>query len=727
MSFLKDLNEVQQQAVKYVNGPLMIVAGAGSGKTRVLTYRTAYLIQIGVPAYQLIVLTFTNKAADEMKNRIIKLVGDKSQNVWMGTFHSMFARLLRNEAEKLGYTSNFTIYDTDDSNDLIKSILNKFGKSIQSFKPAAIRAKISSWKNRLVTPEQSARNIKSTFDEISVDVYREYTKRLKESNAMDFDDLLIKPIELFKTFPSVLDKYQERFKFILVDEYQDTNKAQYEMIKLLAGKYRNVCVVGDDAQSIYRFRGADIQNILSFEKDFPDCKIFRLEQNYRSTKLILSAADQVIQNNKHRIDKKLWTENPVGEPITLLTCENEMDEGEQIAQKIKHSIKKYKIDFKDIAILYRTNAQSRSLEDALRRNSIPYVIVGGVEFYKRKEIKDVLAYLKLIVNPKDDISFKRIVNYPSRGIGDVTLKNLEKIASKYNTSLFEAIDLLEQVIDFSDKSAERLRNFKNLITKYIQIKSVLKPSELSRNLVEEIGILKEFKEESTPESIARWENVQELLSAIMEYCSTNEDASLESFLQEVSLVADIDKWDSTHNAVTLMTLHSAKGLEFKVVFIAGLEEGLFPINQSLMDEAELEEERRLFYVGITRTIKKLFLSYALKRYYMGDLIYPQLSRFFYEIKSNLIESEEYSISRKVKNKTFTNHEFKVSKSKFYEYENESQIPSYLDIGAYVLHNYFGKGRVIEVSGNGENTRVVVDFENVGRKNLMLKYANLKVL
>ncbi len=727
MSFLKDLNEVQQQAVKCVNGPLMIVAGAGSGKTRVLTYRTAYLMHIGVPAYQLIVLTFTNKAAEEMRNRIVKLVGEKSQNFWMGTFHSMFARLLRIEAEKLGYTSNFTIYDTDDSNTLIKNILNKFGRSVQNFKPAAIRSRISSWKNTLISPDKASKNIKTIFDEVALDVYQEYTKRLKESNAMDFDDLLIKPIELFKSFPSVLDKYQEKFRFILVDEYQDTNKAQYEMIKLLAGKYRNVCVVGDDSQSIYRFRGADIQNILSFEKDFPDCKIFRLEQNYRSTKLILSAADQVIKNNKYRIEKNLWTDNPKGEAITLLTCENEMDEGEQIAQKIKSSIKKYKIDFKDIAILYRTNAQSRSLEDALRRNNIPYVIVGGIEFYKRKEIKDVLAYLKLIVNPKDDISFRRIVNYPNRGIGDVTLKNLEKIANKYGTSLFEAIGLLDQIIDFSDKSAEKLRIFKNLIDKYIKLKSVLKPGELSRNLIEEIGILNEFKEEATPESISRWENVQELLSAIMEYCSNNEEGSLESFLQEVSLVADVDKWDNSRNAVTLMTLHSAKGLEFNVVFIAGLEEGLFPIHQSLTEDSELEEERRLFYVGITRTIKKLFLSYALKRYYMGDLIYPQLSRFFYEIDDDLIEVEKYMTSRKVKVDNFSVSEIKPPKNKFYDYENESQIPAYLDIGAYVLHNYFGRGRIVEVSGIGENTKVVVDFENVGRKNLMLKYANLKVL
>lgn len=723
MSFLTDLNDVQRLAVQHINGPVLIVAGAGSGKTRVLTYRTAHLIQIGVPSYQLLVLTFTNKAAEEMKSRIVSLVGEKSKNIWMGTFHSMFARILRKESDRLGYTGNFTIYDTEDSETLIKNILNESRSALSQYRPSTIRAKISSLKSQLIKPQEYEVKANLHYEQHFVEIYKKYQKRLKNSNAMDFDDLLLLTLELFRKYPDILDKYQDRFRYILVDEYQDTNRAQYEVIKLLANKYRNVCVVGDDAQSIYSFRGADIKNILSFEKDFPECKIFRLEQNYRSTKLILNAAYQVIRNNKKQIEKNLWTENPTGEPITLINSINESDEGEKVAQYIKSSLSKYKIDFKDVAVLYRTNSQSRSIEDALRRNNIPYIIIGGVEFYKRKEVKDVLAYLKLIVNSKDDVSFRRIVNYPARGIGDVTMKYLEVAAIKYNTSLFEAIPLLSKLNNVSDKAVEKLEKFYSLINKYILLKSNLSPSELSRNLVEEVGFLREYKEDGTPESLARWYNIQELLSAITEHSSKFENATLESFLQEISLYSEIDKWDNSNNAVTLMTIHSAKGLEFEVVFITGMEEGLLPISQSLMYEYELEEERRLFYVGITRTRRKLFLSLAHQRFLNGEISINDISRFVKEIDREFI-IEQVSNFPKLKQDKIK--DTKHQNNGFYDYANESQIPVNLQVGLNVFHDKFGKGKILELSGRGDNTKVIVKFDRYGVKNLMLKYANLKV-
>lgn len=748
MSFINQLNSTQQNAAKQVDGPVMIVAGAGSGKTRVLTYRVAYLLSIGVPAYQLLVLTFTNKAADEMKKRIVSLVGDKSESAWIGTFHSMFARLLRYEGELIGYGKNFSIYDTDDSLGLIKNIQHELEISVQSFKPNVIRARISSAKNKLITPDQFEVLAKDIFEEKAALIYKEYQKRLKQNNAMDFDDLLLKPIELFERHPKILSKYQERFRFILVDEYQDTNRAQYKLIKMLAAKYKNICVVGDDAQSIYAFRGADIRNILDFQKDFPEAQIFRLEQNYRSTQNILTAADQVIKNNVNRIEKKLWTDNPKGEPISVLSCQSETDESEKVAANIKKAILKYKLDFLNIAILYRTNAQSRSIEDALRRNGIPYVIIGGIEFYKRKEIKDVIAYLRLIVNPKDDISFQRIVNYPARGIGEVTVNHLKAVAEECKCSFFEAIDFLSEAKGISKNTIEKLKQFQKFIQKFIGLKTILSASELSRSLVDEIGILKEFKEEGTVEALSRMENVHELLSAITEFSEKNENGGLEAFLQEVSLVADVDQLDDKHNAVTLMTVHSAKGLEYDVVFIVGLEEGLFPIFQAIQSSNEIEEERRLFYVGMTRCKRKLYLSYAYSRYRMGELTYPNPSRFIKEITNDLYIYEN-GVRRPTEKKSGFNKEedlFKRSatlqtnlkKAKNYNekkevvqhfrnYESQSQVVEELHIGSLVRHSTFGKGRILQLYGKGDDARAVIDFENIGRKLLMLKYASLEVL
>lgn len=761
MSFLQDLNPVQREAARAVNGPVLIVAGAGSGKTRVLTFRVAYLMSIGVPAYRILALTFTNKSAGEMRNRAIQLVGEKSAQIWMGTFHSMFARILRNECERIGYTRNFTIYDTDDSLSLIKHVQRSLGISSQQFNPNAMRARISAAKNRCITPEEFARQAVDVFEEKTARVYIEYQRRLKQANAMDFDDLLVKTIELFEKNKKVLEAYQDRFHYILVDEYQDTNRAQYIALKLLADKHKNICVVGDDAQSIYAFRGAEIRNILDFEREFPDCKMFRLEQNYRSTKMILAAADHVIKNNVDQIHKTLWTENAEGEHVSLLECSDDKDEGGQIVAHLQKEILKKKLELKDFAILYRTNAQSRSLEDALRRNGIPYIIVGGVEFYKRKEIKDVLAYLRLIVNPKDDESILRIINVPTRGIGNTTIEKLQSFAGKHKLTFWEALETIvkddtrkgSDFLNLPQSALKHLRSFYDLIQKYRSLKENLSVSEFARVLVDELGMLRELKEEGTPEALTHWENIQELLSAISEYSAENPDARLENFLEEVSLISDIDKWDETRNAVTLMTAHAAKGLEFPVVFIAGLEEGLFPFYNSILDRKELEEERRLFYVGMTRAKQRLYLSYARLRYRFGSASYQSPSRFIDEIDTRFLQVErgslkkpswhaasitdndEYGQIRTVRRTKSKSLRKKVLDSPALggfideqpDYEGESQVVNDFRVGAKVEHEVFRRGKIIELSGRGENAKAVVDFLSVGRKHLLLKYAHLRVL
>lgn len=750
MSFLEELNPAQQVAVKAYQGPVMIIAGAGSGKTRALTYRVAYLLLQGVRPHEILALTFTNKAANEMKGRIVNLVGPESREVWMGTFHSMFARILRYEAEKIGFGRNFTIYDTDDSLSLIKNLMASLGLSQQQFSPHAIRSRISFAKNQMVGPKEYARAAADLFEEKTAQLFEEYDKKLRVNNAMDFDDLLIKPIDLFDRHPKTLEKYQLRFKYVLVDEYQDTNRAQYVLIKKLADRNRNLCVVGDDAQSIYAFRGADIRNILDFENDYRDCKIFRLEQNYRSSKTILAAADQIIKNNRDQITKNLWTDNPKGDPITVLDTEDEKDEGYQIAEKVLEESGRRKLDLRDFALLYRTNAQSRSLEDALRRNGIPYAIVGGVEFYKRKEIKDVLAYLKVIVNPKDDESLLRVINYPYRGIGETTEKKLLAIAERTNQSVLETMSNAETFLGFADRMKKHIVEFSNLIKKYLQLKASISASELARSLVDDLGILEDFKRDGTPEALSRRENVQELLSAITEFSSEKPDGTLADFLEEVSLISDVDTWDDDRNVVTLMTLHSAKGLEFPVVFITGLEEGLFPLYPSEIDRIELEEERRLFYVGVTRTMRKLFLSYARSRLRYGEVTFPTRSRFIDEIPEEhlLVErkgtrrreriryaGEERLTEALARRATVYNERAPSIELDFQQHSSEAHdgfesgntgIPA-LRVGCIVEHEMFGRGQVLGVSGRGETAKAMVHFDDHGRKHLMLKYANLKVI
>ncbi len=745
MALLDQLNPVQRQASSVVEGPVMIVAGAGSGKTRVLTYRIAHLLESGIPPYEILALTFTNKAAKEMKERIERLIGSHAQSLWAGTFHSTFARILRQEAEAIGYQRSFTIYDSDDSQSVIKNIMTSLNLSQQQFNPRAVQSRISGAKNQMMSPREYDEIASDFFEQNVAKIYEEYAGKLYKNNAMDFDDLLLKPIELFKKHPRVLEKFQYRFKYLLVDEYQDTNRAQYVLINMLASKFKNICVVGDDAQSIYAFRGADIRNILDFERDYPDAKVFRLEQNYRSTKTILAAADSVIKNNRSQISKTLWTENPQGEKVTLVEADDDKAEGMQIAHRIQDLITKEKLNLKDFAVLYRTNAQSRSIEDALRRSGIPYVIVGGVEFYKRKEIKDMLAYLRLIVNPKDEESLLRIINFPARGIGQTTVDKLIESSTKTNASVFDVVKNVSSIETLSDRTKNAVSQFATLIQKYIEMKTQMSASEIARSVVDELGILRMFKDEGTPEALGRWENVQELLSAITEFVADKKElGTLENFLEEVSLVSAIDQTVDDRNSVTMMTLHAAKGLEFPVVFIAGLEEGLFPLYQVAPDTNELEEERRLCYVGITRAMKKLFMTYTRIRYRFGDVTYPVLSRFVSEIDARLIEKESARKSAATVNhvaslqharQRYNNAIKKYSPSKSVDftpdhevdYENESQEGIHLKVGAYVEHEVFGKGKVTQLSGKGESSKAVVQFQSVGLKNLMLKFARLRVL
>ena len=750
VDFLKELNPAQLEAVKSVEGPELVLAGAGSGKTKVLTYRVAYLVSIGVPFHNILCLTFTNKAANEMRSRIENMLGLKDEKSnrfsgWIGTFHSLFGRILRMEAEKLGYTSNFTIYDEEDSLKTIKQILREQNLSEEVFAPAGIRWQISKLKNGLVLPSQAKQLAKSRLEVVTAEMYGTYDDRLKKNNAMDFDDLLIKPILLFNRDHAALERYQNKFRFILVDEYQDTNRAQYILLKILAERHRNLCVVGDDAQSIYSWRGAELKNILDFQTDYPNCKVFRLEQNYRSTGKILKAANSVIVHNKRKFDKELWTENHEGEQLTVLECESDRDESYKIVQKIRDESIKDKLQLKDFVVLFRTNYQSRALEEAFNRGGIPYIIVGGLAFYKRKEIKDLLAYLKLILNPLDDESFLRIVNFPARGIGDVTIDYVRSYASKQQISLLQVLDQLDDISEIQPRQRNQLKQFGKLMNKYSRLKDELSVSELTRSLTDEIQIIRLLKEENTVESQNRMDNIQEFLAGIAEFQNDNPEGTLQDFLAEVSLVADVDRWDTKRNSVTLMTVHAAKGLEFPVVFVSGLEEGLFPLSSKEQDE--LEEERRLFYVAITRAKRKVYLSHSKQRYRFGKLSFQVPSRFLSEIESQLLEQEHsgrLSAQRTLweSPSSFVSlkapHESLLPSLKHLEHddgeehapqseEKQNRMSERLKVGVIVEHQFFGEGKVVEISGKGDNERVVVLFGANQKKQLMVRYANLRIV
>lgn len=724
---LKSLNPEQKKAVEHLDGPCLIVAGAGSGKTRVLTYKIAYLIEKGYEPDSILALTFTNKAAREMKERIKDLIGSKADYLWMGTFHSIFAKILRVEAKLINFKSNYSIYDAEDSQSLVSNIMSQMNLEIEALTANSVKHKISSLKNRMITPQDfKAGMINSFIDEKVAEIYEEYEKRLFENNSMDFEDLLLRPIKLFNDNPKVLQKYKKKFAYLLVDEFQDTNKAQYELLKQLVSKNGEICVVGDDAQSIYSWRGAEIGNMINFEKDFPKAKIVRLEQNYRSTKTILKAADSVIKNNKDQIAKTLWTSNDEGEMITLIKCADEKDEAFQIAKSIKNDISRKKTTLKDFAILYRTNAQSRALEDVFRREKIPYRILGGIEFYKRKEVKDVIAYLRVLTNQTDEESLLRIMNFPQRGIGTTTIKRMISFARKLNLSLFDTMARVFEVIDIKERIQKNVKAFKILLDKYIGLKDKLSIGELTRALVDELGILKVFKEENTPESMARYENIQELLAALSEFSKSNPNAKLENFLEEVSLMSDTENGEGDKNVVSMLTVHSAKGLEFPTVFVSGCEEDIFPLSNRFSTDATLEEERRLFYVAVTRAQEKVYLTHARSRYRFGEVAYQSRSRFIDELDDTTYSELNGGIGRKSADR-------KSKKEIYYEYfenvdyEDFNQEHNSIKVGSRVMHDKFGLGKVVNLTGAADTLKATVSFEGNNVKQLMLKFAKLKVL
>ncbi len=749
---LSGLNEPQRTAASAADGPLMIVAGAGSGKTRTLTFRIAWLIASGkAHPYQILALTFTNKAAREMKERVIDLLGEEeAAGIWMGTFHSILARILRREAEHLGYTRDFSIYDREDSERAVGGILNRLGIDRKQFTPRSILSRISTAKNMLLSPDAFRRGARSVHDEKAALVYGPYEDALRRSNALDFDDLLIKPIVLFRQHSGIHRQYQDRWKYILIDEYQDTNHAQYVLAKMLAEKNKNLCVVGDDAQCIYAFRWADIRNILSFQADYPDTTVVRLERNYRSSANILRFADSVIRNNKDQIEKKLWTSKDEGSPVVLMECLSERDEAQKVEATIRDLHAREGLPFRSFAVLYRTNAQSRSLEDALRREGVPYQIVGGINFYQRREIKDALAYLRLTVNPNDAQSLLRVVNYPRRGIGKKTVERLREFAGESRISLWEAICAPEKT-GLSLRVRNALAGFREMISGYGEIVEKQPADEVAGRLIQEAGILVELRRENTVESLARWENVQELLNAIAEFREQAERAgassTLSAFLQDVSLITDADTQEDDDNRVTLMTLHASKGLEFPVVFVTGLEEGLFPLASASREQADLEEERRLFYVGATRAERHLFLTTARSRFRYGRHEESVRSRFLEEIDGAVVRTEG---GRRFETKRKSAQTHRRKARKHFDLDMDASGLSAKDFGAdseggrgdhrivydegeggeirpgiEVEHQQFGEGKVLSIDGEGVHARAVVFFPSVGQKKLVLRFARLR--
>ena len=737
-SYLKDLNEAQLNAVLKIDGPSMVIAGAGSGKTRVLTYKIVHLVENGVDPFEILALTFTNKAAREMKLRISSMIGEsESKNIWMGTFHSVFAKILRFEAHKIGFTSDFTIYDTQDSERLISSIIKEKALDKDVYRAKSIRNRISTLKNNFITVNGYFANIELVeSDNLSRkpetgNIYKEYSERLIKSNSMDFDDLLMKTNELLNNYPEVLAKYQEKFKYILVDEYQDTNNSQYLIVKSLSDKYQNICVVGDDAQSIYSFRGANINNIINFRNDYDEVEVFRLEQNYRSTKNIVNAANSVIDHNKNKIDKEVWTDNDFGDRVEVRANESDIAEARSLCQKI---VSLNNTNFSNVAILYRTNAQSRPIEDSLRLNKIPYQIFGGVSFYNRKEIKDILAYLRLIVNSSDEESLKRIINYPARGIGQVTINKIILAAKKYDLTLYETIQKNNELsIGLSNSVLIKLQNFIDLIDVFKIQNQKLNAFDLTKEVIEKIKIIDELKKDDSPEGISRVENVQELLNGIRDFIEDQKELvdsndKLSEFLSTVSLSTDFDIENEDKDKVSLMTLHLSKGLEFKHVFIVGLEEDLFPSALSYNTRSELEEERRLFYVGITRAKENLYLSYANSRYRWGKLIYCEESRFLNEIDKEYLKIIESTPSKSTIEESSINKIIYNSRSKLKRLPKTSESLSSLKInvskGDNVSHEKFGVGEIIKIEGSGNDSKATVNFKKFGLKNLLLRFAKL---
>ena len=722
---LKSLNEAQSAAVQYNSGPHLIVAGAGSGKTKVLTHKIAYLIEDGFEPSNILALTFTNKAAKEMKGRIKDMIGvTKAKQLWMGTFHSILARILRTEAESLNYKTNFSIYDREDSVSLVGNVLEALNLSIDDKSSSAVQHMISSLKNKMILPDEFAKFHADTPTQKKLaQVYTEYNNRLFANNSMDFDDLLLKPIQLFNNHQRILAKYKKEFKYVLVDEFQDTNKAQYEIIKLLVTGRTKLCVVGDDAQSIYGWRGAELENMLNFEKDFPKVEVFRLEQNYRSTKRILKAAGSVIANNPDQIEKTLWTENEDGEMLAVLRCTDEKDEALQISRQIKKEITSKKISLKDVAVLYRINSQSRALEEALRREKLPYKIVGGVEFFRRKEVKDIIAYLRVLANQNDEESLLRIMNFPQRGIGNTSITKMIAFARKFNLSFYTTMARIFEVIEVKERIQKNVKHFKILLDKYISLKDKLSLTELTSALIDELGILKMYKEENSADSRQRYDNVQELINSIAEFSKENKKATIDDFLSDVSLISGADAYEEDENFVTLMTIHSSKGLEFPVVFISGCEEDIFPLNKKFDSDSQIEEERRLFYVAVTRAERKVILSYARSRYRFGEVAYQDVSRFVSEIDPTTIKELNSGV-RKSSSRRRRAYYDELYQEDFDDFDQERRS---LRVGSRVSHEKFGEGKILAINGIGESQKISIAFENLGTKHLLTKFAKLTII
>ena len=736
MSDLELLNREQQEAVLHVDGPLLILAGAGSGKTRVLTYRIAHLIdKCGVNAWNILAITFTNKAAGEMRERVDKIVGYGSESIWVSTFHSTCVRILRRYIDRLGYDTNFTIYDTEDQKTVMKSVCQKLQLDSKLYKERMLLNVISHAKDEYISPNEFLLEAKGDFRQEKIaQAYVEYQKELKKNNALDFDDLLVKTVELFQGCPDVLEYYQNRFRYIMVDEYQDTNTVQFKFISTLARQYRNLCVVGDDDQSIYKFRGANIRNILDFEKVFPDAKVVKLEQNYRSTQNILNAANGVIANNRGRKEKALWTENEQGEPILFQQFQNGYEEAEYVSGEISKKVRKGEAEYQDFAVLYRTNAQSRLFEEKFLYANIPYKIVGGVNFYSRKEIKDILAYLKTIDNGKDDLAVRRIINVPKRGIGNVTLAKVQAYADSRDISFFEALEEAGEIPGLG-KAALKIQPFVHLIHEMRLSLADMSMQDLIQAILDKTGYAEDLKNEDTDESEARLENIDEFINKAVTYEEGAEEPNLSGFLEEVALVADIDSVEDGDNRVLLMTLHSAKGLEFPYVYLAGMEDGLFPSYMSIAADdptEEIEEERRLCYVGITRAMKELTITCARCRMVRGETQYNNVSRFVREIPSELLarksvmprepkkpevpQNTSYQKAKEAfRTKTFDPQQFKVVKADKLDYT----------VGDQVSHVKFGKGTVLEITEGGRDYEVKVDFERFGVKKMFASFAKLK--
>jgi DNA helicase II / ATP-dependent DNA helicase PcrA len=770
--YIEQLNSAQQEPVLQKDGPMIIIAGAGSGKTRVLTIRIAYLMSLGVDSFSILALTFTNKAAREMKKRIADIVGGaEAKNLWMGTFHSVFARILRSEADKLGYPSNFTIYDTQDSVRLLSAIIKEMQLDRDIYKPKQIYSRISSYKNSLITvkayfnnPELQEADAMSKKPRMG-EIYQNYVERCFKAGAMDFDDLLLKTNELLNRFPDVLAKYQNRFRYILVDEYQDTNHSQYLIVRALSDKFQNICVVGDDSQSIYAFRGANINNILNFQKDYENVKTYRLEQNYRSSRNIVEAANTIIDKNKTKLDKVIWTANDYGNKIKVNRSSTDSEEGRFVAATIWEQKMNHQLLNNDFAILYRTNAQSRAMEDALRKRDIPYRIYGGLSFYQRKEIKDVLCYLRLVINPKDEEALIRVINYPARGIGDTTIEKLTITANHYKRSIFEVMQNIDKIdLKLNSGTKQKLSDFVTMIQSFQVINENQDAFYLADHVAKKTGLVQELKKDATPEGIARLENIEELLNGIKDFTEGQKEVdgargALSEFLEDVALATDLDNDTGDDDRVALMTIHLAKGLEFPQVFVVGLEEDLFPSAMSISTRSELEEERRLFYVALTRAEKQAYLTYAQSRYRWGKLTDSEPSRFINEIDGQYLEYltpeetgyryqpmldvtifDEIDKSRLRQTKPvsgtppkyITDNEPKpdLTIRKLRPVSNNlssNASENKLVTGNVVMHERFGKGIVVNMEGAGADKKAEIKFEVGGIKKLLLRFAKLEVI